>query len=127
MYDHKYLQEFTTELFMRIGCSREDAGAVASVLIAAELRGHSSHGMIRIKEYYDLWKTGRVNVTPDVKVVHQTPSTAVIDGDRCFGMMAGVRSMKLAIEKAADHRYRVGGNKKLKPLRDCRVLCHDGS
>jgi L-2-hydroxycarboxylate dehydrogenase (NAD+) len=36
-----------------------------------------------------------------VKVVHETPSTAVIDGDRCFGMVAGIRSMNLAIEKAA--------------------------
>lgn len=101
MYKHEYLREFTTELFMRIGCSREDAGAVAAVLIAAELRGHSSHGMIRVREYYELWKSGRVNVTPDVKVVHQTPSTAVVDGDRCFGMVAGIRSMRLAIEKAA--------------------------
>jgi LDH2 family malate/lactate/ureidoglycolate dehydrogenase len=101
MYDHKYLLEFTTEVFMQIGCSREDAGAVAAVLIAAELRDHSSHGMIRVREYYDLWKSGRVNVTPDMKVVHQTPSTAVIDGDRCFGMVAGIRSMQLAIEKAA--------------------------
>jgi L-2-hydroxycarboxylate dehydrogenase (NAD+) len=101
MYTPAYLLEFTTDVFMHIGCSREDAGAIASVLVAAELRDHSSHGMIRVKEYYDLWKTGRVNVTPAVKVVHETPSTAVIDGDRCFGMVAGLRSMRLAIEKAS--------------------------
>ena len=101
MYDHRYLLEFTTGLFMSVGCSRDDAAAVANVLIAAELRGHSSHGMIRVKEYYELWKSGRVNVTPDVKVVHETPSTAVVDGDSCFGMVAGVRSMRLAIDKAA--------------------------
>jgi len=73
---------------------------VAQVLIAAELRDHASHGMIRVKEYYDLWKAGRVNATPDVRVVHETPSTAVVDGDRCFGMVAGMKSMQLAIEKA---------------------------
>jgi L-2-hydroxycarboxylate dehydrogenase (NAD+) len=101
MYDNKYLYDFTINIFMRIGCSREDAEAIAAVLVAAELRGHSSHGMIRVKEYYDLWKTGRVNVNPVVKVVHETPSTAVVDGDRCFGMIAGVKSMRLAIEKAA--------------------------
>lgn len=101
MYDHNYLQEFTTGIFMRLGCSREDADAVAEVLVAAELRDHASHGMIRIKEYYELWKSGRVNATPHVRVVHETPSTAVVDGDRCFGMVAGMRSMRLAIEKAA--------------------------
>ena len=101
MYNHKYLLEFTTGIFMRLGCSREDADAVARVLVAAELRDHASHGMIRIKEYYELWKSGRVNARPDVRVVHETPSTAVVDGDRCFGMVAGMRSMRLAIEKAA--------------------------
>ncbi len=101
MYDHKYLLDFTTDVFMRVGCCRDDAAAVAAVLVAAELRDHSSHGMIRVREYYELWKSGRVNVNPDVKVVHETPSTAVVDGDSCFGMVAGVRSMRLAIEKAA--------------------------
>jgi len=100
MYNYEYLHDFTFNVFMRIGCSREDAESIAAVLIAAELRDHSSHGMIRIKEYYDIWKAGRVNVSPVVRVVHETPSTAVIDGDRCFGMVAGIRSMQLAIEKA---------------------------
>ncbi len=100
MYDHKYLHRFTADIFMRIGCSRDDAETVAAVLTAAELRGHASHGMIRIREYYELWKSGRVNVTPDIMVVHQTPSTAVIDGDRCFGTVAATRAMRLAIEKA---------------------------
>jgi len=97
----EYLLDFTTEVFMRIGCCRADADAVARVLIAAELRDHSSHGMIRVKEYYDMWKAGRVNTSPAVKVVHETPSTAVVDGDRGFGMVTGMASMKLAIEKAA--------------------------
>jgi L-2-hydroxycarboxylate dehydrogenase (NAD+) len=101
MYNHKYLYEFTVDVFMHIGCSRKDAESIAAVLIAAELRGHSSHGMIRVKEYYELWKSGRINVTPEVKVVHETPSTAVVDGDRCFGMVAAIRSMSLAMEKAA--------------------------
>jgi LDH2 family malate/lactate/ureidoglycolate dehydrogenase len=57
--------------------------------------------MLRIKDYYDLWKAGRANVKPDVRVVHETPSTAVVDGDGSYGMIAGIRSMKLAIEKAS--------------------------
>ena len=100
-YAADYLLGFTTDVFMKLGCSRADAHSVADVLLAAELRGHSSHGMIRVREYYEMWKGGRVNAAPQVKVVHETPSTAVVDGDRCFGMIAAVRSMKLAIDKAA--------------------------
>jgi LDH2 family malate/lactate/ureidoglycolate dehydrogenase len=102
MYSHEYLYNFTVNVFTGMGCSREDAESIAAVLVAAELRDHSSHGMIRIKEYYDIWKAGRINVSPVVRVVHETPSTAVVDGDRCFGMVAGVRSMQLAIKKAED-------------------------
>jgi LDH2 family malate/lactate/ureidoglycolate dehydrogenase len=101
MYNHEYLHTFTASVFKGIGCSREDAESIAAVLVAAEMRDHSSHGMIRIKEYYDIWKAGRVNVSPVVRIVHETPSTAVVDGDRCFGMVAGIRSMQLAVEKAA--------------------------
>jgi LDH2 family malate/lactate/ureidoglycolate dehydrogenase len=70
------------------------------VLIAAELRGYSSHGMIRIKDYFQLWKADRINVKPDVKIVHESPSTAVVDGDGAIGMIAATKSMQIAIEKA---------------------------
>lgn len=101
MYNHKYLLEFATDIFIRTGCSRDDAVTIASVLVAAELRGHSSHGMMRVKEYYEMWKHGRVNASPEVQVVYDRPATAVVDGDRCFGPVSAVKAMRLAIEKAA--------------------------
>jgi L-2-hydroxycarboxylate dehydrogenase (NAD+) len=64
------------------------------------LRDHSSHGMIRIKDYYELWKAKRINIDPDVRIVHESPSTAVIDGDNAVGMIAAKKSMEIAIEKA---------------------------
>jgi LDH2 family malate/lactate/ureidoglycolate dehydrogenase len=100
MYRYEYLLDFTEKVFRKMGCSPYDARIIADVFLAAELRGHSSHGMIRIKDYFDLWKAGRINVNPDVKIVHETPSTAVIDGDNAVGMIAARRSMELAIEKA---------------------------
>jgi L-2-hydroxycarboxylate dehydrogenase (NAD+) len=101
MYTEKYLFEFTRNVFMKMGCCESDALKIAEVFTAAELRGIPSHGMIRIKDYYQLWKAGRINVKPDVRIVHETPSTAVVDGDGAVGMVAANRSMELAIEKAA--------------------------
>jgi len=100
MYTYSYLLDFTKQVFGKMGCSEKDAEIIADVFLAAELRGHASHGMIRIKDYYELWKAGRINVKPDVKVVHETPSTAVVDGDNAIGMVAARRSMEIAIEKA---------------------------
>ena len=101
MYTEKYLFDFTRDFFERMGCNREDANKIAAVFIAAELRGLPSHGMIRIKDYYQLWKAKRINVTPDVRIVHETPGTAVVDGDGAVGMVAATRSMEIAIEKAS--------------------------
>jgi len=93
--------DFTKSVFMKMGCSEEHSKIIADVFLAAELRGHSSHGMIRIKDYYELWKAGRINVRPEIKIVHESPSTAVVDGDNGVGMIPAGRSMEIAIEKAA--------------------------
>jgi L-2-hydroxycarboxylate dehydrogenase (NAD+) len=100
MYKYSYLLDFTKNVFSKMGCSNADSDIIAEVFLAAELRGHSSHGMLRIKDYYQLWQKGRVNVNPHVKVVHETPSTAVVDGDNAVGMIAARKSMEIAIEKA---------------------------
>jgi LDH2 family malate/lactate/ureidoglycolate dehydrogenase len=101
MYSVSYLYDFTQAVFMKMGCSEKDARSIAEVFIAAEVRGLPSHGMIRIKDYYQLWKAGRINVKPNVHISHESPSTAVVDGDGAVGMVAATRSMEIAIEKAS--------------------------
>ena len=92
MYTPEYLEKFTRNVFEKMGCSPEDAKMATDVFIAAELRGYSSHGMIRIKDYYQLWKANRINVRPNVRIVHESPSTAVVDGDGAIGMIAATRT-----------------------------------
>jgi L-2-hydroxycarboxylate dehydrogenase (NAD+) len=100
MYSYNYLLSFTKSVFMKMGCSDHDSDIIADVFLSAELRGHASHGMIRIKDYFELWKAGRINVNPNVRITHESPSTAVVDGDRAVGMVAARRSMEIAIKKA---------------------------
>ncbi|MCX6300818.1 MAG: Ldh family oxidoreductase, partial [Bacteroidia bacterium] len=100
MYTYQYLFDFTKSVFMKMGCSESDSMVIADVFMAAEARGIPSHGMLRIRDYYELWKAGRVNVKPNVRVVHESPSTAVIDGDGAVGMVPARKSMEMAISKA---------------------------
>ena len=100
MYTYKYLFDFTQSVFIKMGCSPDHALMASKVFLAAELRGLASHGMIRIKDYFQLWEAGRINTNPDIRIVHETPSTAVVDGDGAIGMIAATRSMEIAIEKA---------------------------
>ncbi len=101
MYSYQLLYAFVKKLFLRIGCSEDDACIVADVLLSAELRGIESHGLLRIPDYINLWKNNRINVKPNITIVHETPGTAVIDGDSALGMIAGKKSMEIAIKKAS--------------------------
>jgi LDH2 family malate/lactate/ureidoglycolate dehydrogenase len=94
------LQEFTRKIFIKIGCPALEADTATEILLGADLRGIDSHGVARLSGYVRLWEANRVNATPNIKIVHETPSTAVVDGDSGFGLVVAPRAMQIAIEKA---------------------------
>lgn len=100
MYTYEKLKAVSCNIFEKMGCSPIDAAITAEVLMAAELHGLSSHGLLRVKDIYALWKAGRINTKPNVRVVYETPSTATVDGDGAIGIVAAHYAMKVAIEKA---------------------------
>lgn len=100
LYSYTDLYDFTVNIFTKIGCTLDDAQTAAKVLLSADLRGIDSHGVARLSGYVRLWDAKRVNATPQIKIIHQTPSTAVIDGDKGLGLVVAPFAMKLAIEKA---------------------------
>jgi len=101
-YTAEELKRFTKKLFIAIGCSADDAQTLAEILIAAEMRGIPSHGMIRIKDYIQMWEAGRITTHPQVSIIHETPSTATVDGNGGYGMIAGKFAMQTAIKKAKE-------------------------
>ncbi|MGC4038826.1 MAG: Ldh family oxidoreductase [Chitinophagaceae bacterium] len=94
------LFNFSKEILQKIGCSASDAELAIKVLLSADLRGIDSHGVARLSGYVRLWEVNRVNATPDIKIIHQTPSTAVVDGDSGLGLVIAPKAMKIAIDKA---------------------------
>jgi LDH2 family malate/lactate/ureidoglycolate dehydrogenase len=94
------LYDFTKEVFEKIGCSEADATTATAALLSADLRGIDSHGIARLTGYVRLWEAGRVNATPDIRVIHESPSTATVDGDSGLGLVVAPIAMQLAIEKA---------------------------
>lgn len=99
-FSYQQLASFTREVFLAIGCPEADAETATRVLLSADLRGIDSHGIARLSGYIRLWEAGRVNARPDVKVIHETPSTAVVDGDRGLGLVVAPFAMQVAIDKA---------------------------
>ncbi len=99
-FTYQHLENFSKNIFLKIGCSEVDADTASKSLLSADLRGVDSHGVARLSGYIRLWEAERVNAKPEIKIVHETPSTAVVDGDRGLGLVVAPFAMQVAIEKA---------------------------
>ena len=99
-YPYSTLYSFVKNIFLKIGCIEEDAALASKSLLIADLRGVDSHGVARLSGYVRLWEAKRINATPQIKIVHETPSTAVVDGDTGLGLVVAPFAMQVAIDKA---------------------------
>jgi LDH2 family malate/lactate/ureidoglycolate dehydrogenase len=102
IFPYQQLFAFSDAIFRKIGCSPEESRLATSVLLRADLRGIDSHGVARLSGYVRLWEAKRINATPQIKIVHETPSTAVVDGDGGLGLVVAPRAMEIAINKATN-------------------------
>jgi LDH2 family malate/lactate/ureidoglycolate dehydrogenase len=99
-YTSHQLIKFVSNVFQSKGMPEAQAYICAEGLVAADLRGIDSHGVARLSGYLRLIDAGRLNPTPTLKVLHETPSTATIDADSGSGLYAGQKAIELAIDKA---------------------------
>ena len=100
LFSYQQLFDFTRTVLQKIGCSEAHADMATKVLLSADLRGVDSHGVARLSGYVRLWEVKRINTTPSLKIVHESPSTAVVDGDSGLGLVVAPYAMNVAIEKA---------------------------
>jgi L-2-hydroxycarboxylate dehydrogenase (NAD+) len=100
LFTFQHLSTFTKNIFLAIGCSEKEAIIATETLLSADLRGVDSHGVARLSGYVRLWEAQRVNAKPNIKIIHETPSTAVVDGDAGLGLVVAPYAMQVAIDKA---------------------------
>src|SRR6478609_19739 len=100
VFSYDQLFDFSKNVFLKIGCSEDDANLATKVLLSADIRGVDSHGIARLSGYVRLWDAKRVNATPQIEIIHETPSTATVDGDSGLGLVVAPKAMQIAIDKA---------------------------
>lgn len=100
------IESFMHRVFEGLGVPPEDARIVTDVLIAADLRGIESHGVGRLKYYYDRIRAGVQSTQTQMEIVRETETTAVVDGHHGMGHVIAYRSMRMAMDKA--RRYGLG-------------------
>jgi len=97
----KNLRETAVNIFEKMGMPKEDCVLGADVLITADLRGVSSHGVSNIlQRYVGFFKENLINPTPHWKILRETPGIASIDCDGGLGIVMAPRAMEIAIGKA---------------------------
>jgi L-2-hydroxycarboxylate dehydrogenase (NAD+) len=94
------LSAFMTRAFIAAGLPDADAQTIAGLMVEADLRGSDTHGVIRLPLYVRRLRAGGVNPKPNIRVISDRPSVALIDGDNGMGHLVMRRAAELAVEKA---------------------------
>ncbi len=102
------LEFFSTRLLSAGGVSLEDAALVAQSLVDANLRGHDSHGVVRIPGYLDAYQKGDVVSGVDLLTVRETPSIFVADAQWGFGQSQAQRLTQKLIAMARETGLALG-------------------
>jgi L-2-hydroxycarboxylate dehydrogenase (NAD+) len=96
----KKMTDFMIEALLQMGVPRPDAEISADILLASDLYGVRSHGVAHLRWYHQRIKSGLQQPVTNWTMVHETLTTAVIDGANGMGMVVAYNAMKIAIEKA---------------------------
>ena len=99
-YSVNHLLEFSTRIFLHCGVPPEDAKQAAEVLVTADSWGIETHGVARLRNYYEMLVRGFANPRPHIQVIRQLPACAALDGDNGLGLVVGPTANKIAMEKA---------------------------
>lgn len=100
-YPVNALKDYVTRFFTALGVSEIDARIAADVLVAADLRGINSHGVIRLHSYYgDRLQKGQIDPLSPIKTLNETPATLALDGGNGLGQVVAYRAMSRCIEMA---------------------------
>ena len=94
------LQQLTTRIFTAMDAPEADAEEVAKHLVASNLAGHDSHGVIRIPRYAQQIRDGMILPGREITVERETVNTAVVNGHHDFGQVTARKVAELALAKA---------------------------
>src|SRR6266849_7665225 len=94
------LKAFIQEALTRLGLPDQDAMTVAALMAEADLQGSDGHGVSRLPQYVRRIKAGGFNVRPNIRVVREQVSTALLYGDNGMGHLVMKRAAEIAIDKA---------------------------
>ena len=95
------LHRLGCEILQKAGANSDEANIVVIELLDANLVGHDSHGVIRLKQYVDSITAGEIKPGADIQTILATPGITVIDGNFNFGQVIAARALETGQEEAS--------------------------
>jgi len=96
------LLAFATALFRAAGVPNDDAAVVAESLVDANLRGHDSHGVVRVWDYLRQIEKGEVVAAVELRVLAETAAMLAVDAQLGFGQVQMQRVIDRLVPKARE-------------------------
>jgi L-2-hydroxycarboxylate dehydrogenase (NAD+) len=97
-YDDLYA--FIKRAGLAVGMEEDRAGLLAELLVTNDLRGVFSHGSRQMATYALMMRDSQLNSRPQVRIVQETPSSLLVDGDGGLGYLAAYDGTLALVEKA---------------------------
>ncbi|WP_088104864.1 ureidoglycolate dehydrogenase [Halalkalibacter urbisdiaboli] len=94
------LENLVVKKLTEVGLNKEHACIVSEVLVHADLRGVSSHGVLRTEHYVKRLTEGGLNPNPKFSIKETGPCSAVFNGDDGIGHAVMKEAMGHAIKMA---------------------------
>ena len=94
------LREYSAAVLQAVSVPLDNAEVISRALLDAELHGLDTHGAVRLPQYVTLINQGSINPRPEIKVVNESASHALVDNGYGLGFLGGVKAINLCITKA---------------------------
>jgi LDH2 family malate/lactate/ureidoglycolate dehydrogenase len=100
--DARRLISAVADIFTAAGIAAADAQVVAADLVAADLEGIASHGVMLVPMYVDRINQGSVSRRSAGEIVSDRGGAIVIDAGNALGQLTARQAVKLAIARARE-------------------------
>ena len=96
------LRGFVAQVLGKLGVPEAEAQTVARLMVEADLLGHETHGLFRLRQYANRLRDGGIDPKGRPSVLRETAATALVDGGNALGHLAMAMATDLAMQKARE-------------------------
>lgn len=102
-YKPNVLRKFMEEVLAKLGVSENKAEIISDVFLRADLKGFSTHGLLRFPRLVKSIEEGFQIPKAKIKIEREQKNSTIINGNSGLGMVIAKKAMELAIRKAKNN------------------------